>query len=322
MSPESAVSSRLGTPVNTITGEKRYNCPFCITSGNDADTKQHLYVNFDKGVYFCFRCGSGGVVNALLRALHLPEAHEIPHTRDDVEALIRQLTVSLVVTSSEVPKLELPCPVAPVWSIPESRKYLSDRGLTEDDCTTYGLVCGSHNGVERIFFPVYRPNSHEMIYWVGRKYLWGDEQNKKIPKYSNPPGVKKHLLYGLDVATEQPGYPDRVFIVEGPLSAIRTDRKAVALLGKQCSEYQLELLVQNAFFEYVVCLDGDAAPEAFDLCERLVLRGCNVSYVPMPDGEDPASIPDFYEYAMQAKTPMTLDVLCDFRLGGFYGQRR
>ena len=40
--------------------ETRYNCPFCILIGKPPDTKGHLYVNWSKGVYHCFRCGAKG----------------------------------------------------------------------------------------------------------------------------------------------------------------------------------------------------------------------------------------------------------------------
>lgn len=40
--------------------ETRYNCPFCVLIGKPPDTKGHLYVNWSKGVYHCFRCGAKG----------------------------------------------------------------------------------------------------------------------------------------------------------------------------------------------------------------------------------------------------------------------
>lgn len=46
-------------------GETRYNCPFCILIGKTPDTKGHLYVNWSKGVYHCFRCGASGKTTQL-----------------------------------------------------------------------------------------------------------------------------------------------------------------------------------------------------------------------------------------------------------------
>lgn len=45
---------------NYLGMEVRRNCPYCITNGKSADTKEHLYINTEKGVGFCHRCNWSG----------------------------------------------------------------------------------------------------------------------------------------------------------------------------------------------------------------------------------------------------------------------
>lgn len=46
--------AEVGIPKPTANGEHRYCCPLC------SDRKYHLYVNPNKQVWHCFRCGGGG----------------------------------------------------------------------------------------------------------------------------------------------------------------------------------------------------------------------------------------------------------------------
>jgi len=46
----------------------------CIFSSCDQDSKgkeAHLSVNFDKGVFYCFKCGSKGHISELFKYLNL-----------------------------------------------------------------------------------------------------------------------------------------------------------------------------------------------------------------------------------------------------------
>jgi len=45
--------------------ETRYNCPFCVLVGKSPDVKGHLYVNWSKGVFHCFRCNAKGRTSQL-----------------------------------------------------------------------------------------------------------------------------------------------------------------------------------------------------------------------------------------------------------------
>lgn len=319
MSPKEALSGVLGKSIPSGNGEVRYNCPFCITRGYGTDTKQHLYVNMDKGLFLCFRCSEGGRLTKLYHYLKIPVGHVLPEptSRGSLDAVISQLSVSLVTDLPDQTILEFPCPVVPAWSVPEVRAYLQSRGVSESDSKAYSLQSGNFFGCERIFFPVYRPWTKDLIYWTGRKFLAGDEEKKDVLRYTTPKGAKKNLLYGMDVVVQQPGYPDHVIITEGPMSAIAAGRKAVATLGKNVSDFQVELLTKYGFSEYIVAFDGDASPASMSLCERLLLRGCRVSMVSLPMGEDPASVGSFESYLDQRRD-IDLYALCVEKMGGFH----
>ncbi|MCL6542084.1 MAG: hypothetical protein K6T87_16125 [Roseiflexus sp.] len=46
----------LGKPLSVKNNEGVFNCPFCETRGKTRDTKGHLRVDLERGVYHCFRC--------------------------------------------------------------------------------------------------------------------------------------------------------------------------------------------------------------------------------------------------------------------------
>ncbi len=51
--------------------ESRIHCVFSSCDHDSIGTEAHLSVNFEKGVFYCFKCGAKGHISELFRYLNL-----------------------------------------------------------------------------------------------------------------------------------------------------------------------------------------------------------------------------------------------------------
>jgi DNA primase len=144
----------------------------------------------------------------------------------------------------------------------------------------------------RLMIPIRDPRGR-VIAFGGR--VIGDGE----PKYLNSPDTplfdKGRTLYNLDRAAPASRKSGRVIVVEGYMDVIALAQagfgEAVAPLGTALTEHQLERLWRLVDVP-ILCFDGDSAGQKAAI--RAALRalpglapGRSLSFVTMPDGQDP-----------------------------------
>lgn len=201
-----------------VGNEFLYYCVF-----HEDTNKPNMYVNYEKGKFYCFRCGAGGSLEHLYAFLHAlpalplnPYSYLTPYTywRDiwenqtegieeqELEALSRQRKISIeVLQQAEVRRL--------------------NGGIDKDEPAS--LLKGYY------LFPSYDQSKKLLLSFVGY-----NPNSKK--KYMNPSGLKL-APFGFHLLNGDNGEP--LFVVEGIFDALtfsENGRGAVALLGVGQSE--------------------------------------------------------------------------------------
>lgn len=182
------------------------------------------------------------------------------------------------------PKIELPNGLVPITDeqqASDARWDLEDRNFDIQELWERWRVfyCSSSGSPppklhQRIVIPVYglrrkiAKSSRFAIALEGWQARAIEPLHEGAPKYLTAKGMRKsQLLYGITSAVESQG---PVVICEGPTDVWRLRTNAVALFGKDLSDYQRNLLVHR--FEgrpLVVFLDRDAKDEAIGVVRRI-----------------------------------------------------
>lgn len=170
----------------------------------------------------------------------------------------------------------------PAWTPLSGRavRYLSRRGIDATRAAELGMV--EMEDSMRVVVP-FVGRDGRINYWSARKY----SELEDGPKYLGASG--KHPLY------VRPGWTptDVLVLVEGVFDAIaveaHTGLHVAALGGKALPRYLEPDVLRLGVRELVVLLDSDALGAAIKLRQRLVTRR-QVRLVPLPAGEDPASL--------------------------------
>ncbi|MFC3266492.1 DNA primase, partial [Camelimonas abortus] len=177
---------------------------------------------------------------------------------------------------------------------------------------------------DRVIFPICDPRGRPVAF--GGRAMAPDVQ----PKYLNSPETplfhKGALLYNLHHARKAlhgaaARGPAAIYVVEGYVDVIALDMaglpQAVAPLGTALTADQLALLWRSAD-TVSLCFDGDgagrrAAFRALDVALPLLVPGKSVSFVLLPEGQDPDDLlrhggPEAVRTALGAAMPM-IDML-------------
>lgn len=296
-------------PVGASGNDIVYRCPKCEgTTGSG-----HLYVNYDKGYYNCFKCAlSGRRIESLLKVLGIDidyDYEKIYNDRDkELDNIIspkKKDTRILVDYSTDLHVLTTYYNhhIAPLSS--DSYRYLLSRGVPlhiiqslgiceGKNCYGETITIGSKNYIGRdysgrIMIPSLRKDGL-ISFYVARDYI-GD----KIPKYLNPPKelvVASEEVWSLDIIDTS-----SVVICEGVFTAIAVNSAlgkniACATYGKSIAKKsndsnatsQGEKLLNKRFSSYIIFYDKDAITEAYDTARYLYDRGADVRIVIIPEG--------------------------------------
>lgn len=239
------------------------DCPNC------GDSRYKFWVNPSKGVGYCYKCNYSPHLSVLLGAAKLsgigttlkPSSDE----PEDLPPMVRFRDIDMD---------------HPVFS------FLNERGLTCYSLEDYGVqYCPKGKCKSRIIFPFFGP-SGEYRGFQGR-YISNNVPGW-IPKWYTGKGTKKsRILWNFDKVR---AIQDWCVLVEGIFDALSMRDWAVAMLGKQPSSTQRQLL---EYFEHIfIMLDPDATEDAeriaVDLVEDAAFR---VTVVPLERGD-----PDDHEF--------------------------
>jgi hypothetical protein len=262
-------------------------CPFC-------KKRDKLYINPAHGTYYCFRCGEAGGTETLLgQKFNLePETNTRP----------QPLPTNVVPPGELITLNELD-------DQHPARRYLARRKRDIAELTeVYGVrYCWSgklfaqlYNTTNTLIFPIWF--NGQIVGWQSRllydpdkltdeecalQNLAKDEDGDwvKPPKYWTSPGLPKgRILYNYDWARQG----NLVVLTEGVFDSIAIGRCAVASLGKDIADNQIELL--RLYWDLVILmLDPDAADKMTSLL--VSLRDVKTVMVTLQGYKDPGEAP-------------------------------
>jgi DNA primase len=272
-----AVENVLGKSYKRAKDNYAFTCPFC----NHRKPKLEINLNTnDKGEnpWECWVCETKGrTIKSLLKQLKIsgPQAQEVLQYIKKGEEVEYQV-VKLV----ELPKEFQPLYSAPATSFSANiaRKYLYDRGITDNDILKYNIgYCIAGEFSDRIIIPSYDQNN-QLNFYVARSF------NRSYAKYKNPEASKDIIVFENLINWNQP-----IIICEGVFDAMAIRRNAIPILGKNISKSLLKKIVSSKVKEIYIALDRDALKKAVKFCEQFISMGKKVYLVDM-DEKDPSEM--------------------------------
>ena len=272
-----AVENVLGKSYKRAKDNHAFNCPFCNHK------KPKLEINFntnDKGEnpWECWVCETRGrTIRSLLKQLKIsgPQAQEVLQYIKKGEQVEYQIEKAI-----ELPKEFQPLYLAPTTSFSANiaRKYLYDRGITDNDILKHNIgYCIAGEFSDRIIIPSYDQNN-QLNFYVARSF------NRSYTKYKNPEASKDIIVFENLINWNQP-----IIICEGVFDAMAIRRNAIPILGKNISKSLLKKIVTSKVKEIYIALDRDALKKAVKFCEQFISMGKKVYLVDM-DEKDPSEM--------------------------------
>jgi hypothetical protein len=267
-------------------------CPYCF------DTRHRLWINHLWGFYdartrshnlWLATCFNENCLSVSGRARELWNQIFILGNLANYQgpdSLHRGTTTAVPLTWADPPGKTVP--LADCDAEHAARAYLAGRGYDSDLLSRVFGVSICLEADDR-----YRPAANRIIIpiWFAQKFVgWqaryiGEPQDSRTPKYYTCPGMRKRqIIYNFDTARR---YPFTV-VTEGVTKVWRFGPEAVALLGKQASPTQIQLLQstwgpsKQASGAVVILLDEDAAVESQALVAALNRRVRHVIEVRVP----------------------------------------
>ncbi|MGI9862324.1 DUF3854 domain-containing protein [Moorella naiadis] len=270
--------------------EYQADCPAC------GDTKKHLYVNLEKRVFYCHKCGFSGRIDdpGIKRQTYIPQPEEEPADPSKLDRVYRLLFRSLPLSKEHKEQLlkrglpedrHSPYATLPGHGRSEAVKAVLER---EDPSSVPGFSAGERgwylSGAPGLLIPV--KNFKGEIWGVQvrldnpakGKYRWLSSKKGQGPKAK----ARYHVARN--------GNLERVWITEGPLKADVASHylgeTVVAVPGVNswdAGEFVKDL-VENGVKEAVIAYDADAkenenvARAALKLGRELYRAGIKIFY--------------------------------------------
>lgn len=181
-----------------------------------------LSVNWGKGVYQCFRCGTTG------RKESLPPNFKQPVILEKDKRVVEQLDFSNMVSLADSPA---------------ARNYLWGRGLDPILLENFVFVHG-----KQLVFPIYGKEG-SIIYYVSRK-MWGSGR-----RYDNMASEIKHLFipYGCILPAREV-----LVVTEGVFDALSVwqwiEVASVGLLGMTLNSFKISKILEYSHPDTVIII--------------------------------------------------------------------
>ena len=231
-----------------------------------------------KNFWECWVCQTKGrTIRSLLKQLNTP--------KDTAIEVLKYVPRGSQIEYRELSIVELPKEYQPLYSASTTsvvanlvRKYLYDRGLTDNDFIKYSIgycTTGDYGG--RVIFPSYT-ESGTLNYFVARSY------DGNFFKYKNPETSKDIIFYENLINWNTP-----IILCEGVFDAIAIRRNAVPILGKNMATSLYKKLLTSKLTDIYIALDTDAQTAALGIAEKLISAGFRVYLIELPD-KDPSEM--------------------------------
>jgi len=272
-----SIENLLGKSHKRARDNYAFNCPFCN------HRKPKLEINMatneeGKNFWECWVCQTRGQsIRSLLKQLKTP--------REQAAEVLKYLPKGTYVEYKGLSIVELPKEFQPLYSASTTsvianmvRKYLYERGLTDNDFIKYGIgyaTTGDFGG--RVIIPSYS-ESNQLNFFVARTY------DGNYFKYKNPEASKDIIFFENLINWDQP-----IILCEGVFDAIAIRRNAVPILGKSISTSLYKKIITSKLQDIYVALDTDARDKAIEIAEKFLNQGKRVFLIKLP-GKDPSEM--------------------------------
>jgi len=248
-----------------------------------------------KNPWECWVCQTRGrTIRSLLYQLKTP--------RDQAAEILKYLPKGVRTEYKGISILELPKEYQSLYSASTTsvvanlvRKYLYERGLTDNDFIKYGIgytTTGEYGG--RVIIPSYS-QSNQLNFFVARAY------DGNYFKYKNPEASKDIVFFENFINWNQP-----IILCEGVFDAMAIRRNAIPILGKSLSTSLYKKIITSPLKDVYVALDTDARDRALEIAEQLLNQGKRVFLVNLPH-KDPSQM-GFRAFTELIQTAEELDI--------------
>ena len=181
-------------------------------------------------------------------------------------------------------------------------KAMLDRGISEEILVKAGLSKKNKDGKlfdifrDRLMFPI--KDRKGRIVGFGGRVMNPDDQPKYLNTGETEVFQKSRELYGFFESLEERRDLNEIFVVEGYMDTIAMYehgmKNSVATLGIATNRFHIQKLLQ-VVSQITFCFDGDdagrgAAWGALKNVLPSVTDGTEISFLFLPEGEDPASL--------------------------------
>lgn len=242
----------------------------------------------------CWVCQTKGrTIRSLLKQLNTP--------KDQAALILKYLPKGLEIEYTGTSIVELPkeyqrLDEATTTSVVANlvKKYLYDRGLTDNDFIKYGIgYCTSGEYGGRVILPSYS-GSNRLNYFVGRSF------DGNYFKYKNPESSKDIVFYENLINWDCP-----IILCEGVFDAIAIRRNAIPILGKSISNELWRKILTSKLTDIYIALDLDAQDAALKMAEKFIAAGFRVFLIELP-GKDPSEM-GFQDFTKLVQNAIELD---------------
>jgi|TARA_R100000278_G_C5467960_1_gene163419 DNA primase len=289
-----SVENILGKSQKKARENHAFHCPFCNHH------KPKLEINFatnEKGEnpWECWVCNTRGrTIRSLLYQLKTP--------KDQAREILKYVKKGDIYEYKHIGAVELPKNFQYLYNATKSsiiankiRKYLYERGLTDNDFIKYDIgYCTSGEYGGRIIIPSYS-SSNQLNFFVARTY------DGNYYKYKNPEASKDIIFFENLINWNQP-----IIICEGVFDAIAIRRNAIPILGKSISKQLLKKIIQSNVDSIYIALDQDAIKKALEYCEQFLSIGKKVYFIDLKE-KDPSDM-GFLAFTQHVQQAQELDL--------------
>ena len=289
-----SIENILGKSHKRARGNYAFHCPFCN------HRKPKLEINMDtneegQNPWECWVCQTRGrTIRSLLKQLKTP--------REQAAEILKYLPKGATIEYKGLSIIELPKEYQPLYSASTTsvvanlvKKYLYDRGLSDNDFIKYGIgyaTTGEYGG--RVIIPSYS-GSNQLNFFVARTY------DGNYFKYKNPEASKDIIFFENLINWDQP-----IILCEGVFDAIAIRRNAIPILGKSISTSLYKKIITSRVQDIYVALDADARNKAIEIAEKLLNQGKRVFLVNLPN-KDPSEM-GFRAFTEHIQSAVELDL--------------
>tara|TARA_R100000479_G_scaffold165587_1_gene104945 strand:- start:179 stop:976 length:798 start_codon:yes stop_codon:yes gene_type:complete len=231
-----------------------------------------------KNPWECWVCQTKGrTIRSLLYQLKTP--------REQASEILKYVPKGSFIEYKGLSIIELPKEYQPLYNSSSTsvvanlvKKYLYERGLTDNDFIKYGIgYCTSGEYGGRVIIPSYS-ESNSLNFFIARSY------DGNYFKYKNPEASKDIIFFENLINWNQP-----IILCEGVFDAMAIKRNAIPLLGKSISTSLYKKIITNKVKDIYIALDTDAKDRALEIGEKFLNQGKRVFLVDLPD-KDPSEM--------------------------------